>query len=356
MLIARGATRDYTGAMLDARFFFERLVALTRTLSEDRSLEEALGSITDVALDLLPGDHASVRVFDDSRAELLSGARSGEGLAFRPMRIRQGEGVIGWVATHGRALVVADTDNDPRYVLPGAQGFDVASLLAVPLWSVGHVVGVLSVSSRERARFSPDDEVVAQLLANCAVPPLERARLKRIAVTDPHTMAYNQSYLMPRLAEEIERARQHVTPLGLLLMDLDHFKRVNDTWGHAAGDIVLREFADRVRSTIRRSDILVRRGGEEFVLIMPGAGEAETLSVARRLRETIESTPFALPNDEQQQQTVSIGVAQWHPGEDASAFEQRADAAMYDAKRGGRNRVELAARGVTASAPRPDSG
>jgi diguanylate cyclase (GGDEF)-like protein len=328
--------------MLDARFFFERLVALTRTLSEDRTLEEALGAITDVALDLLPGDHASVRVFDDSRAELLSGARSGEGLAFRPMRIRPGEGVIGWVATHGRALVVADTESDPRYIAPGAQGFEVASLLAVPLWSVGHVVGVLSVSSRERARFSPDDEVVAQLLANCAVPPLERARLKRIAVTDPHTMAFNQGYLMPRLAEEIAWARQHVTPLGLLLMDLDHFKRVNDTWGHAAGDMVLREFADRVRAAIRRSDVLVRRGGEEFVLIMPGAGEAETLAVARRLRETIAATPFALPNAELQHQTVSIGAALWHPGEDPSGLEQRADAAMYEAKRGGRNRIALA--------------
>jgi diguanylate cyclase (GGDEF)-like protein len=177
------------------------------------------------------------------------------------------------------------------------------------------------------------------------VPALDRARLARLAVTDAQTLAFNHRVLLPRLTEEMERAQRYVIPLSYLLMDLDHFKQVNDTHGHAAGDRVLREFADRVRALVRRPDVLVRRGGEEFVLIMPHTTEPQARIVAERIRQHLESRPLHGADDLEIPQTVSIGVATWNGRDSAQELDQRADAAMYEAKRAGRNRVMVAIQG-----------
>ena len=123
------------------------------------------------------------------------------------------------------------------------------------------------------------------------------------------------------------------------MLDLDHFKRVNDTHGHASGDLVLRTVADRVREKIRRSDVLVRYGGEEFVLLLPATPRAAAQSLAERIRLAVCGTPFPIGGGAQVTQTVSIGVALWDGRETAEALVHRADLAMYGAKRGGRNRV-----------------
>ena len=171
------------------------------------------------------------------------------------------------------------------------------------------------------------------------VPAIEKSRLRRLAITDWLTRAYNHRYLGPRLSEEIERARRHGEPISIALMDLDHFKRVNDAHGHDAGDTVLRAFTDRVRAEVRRHDVLVRRGGEEFVLIMPETGAADAYLVAERVRERVAATPIVLGNGlSLDRLTVSIGLATWR-GEPSEALQQRADAALYRAKREGRDRV-----------------
>jgi two-component system cell cycle response regulator len=124
-------------------------------------------------------------------------------------------------------------------------------------------------------------------------------------------------------------------------MDLDHFKRVNDSFGHDVGDQVLRAFAGRVRSATRRADVLVRRGGEEFVLVMPAATAEQAEDIAERVRENVARTPFAI-GERRIAQTVSIGVATWTVRESADALEKRADEAMYRAKELGRDRVVFA--------------
>lgn len=126
-------------------------------------------------------------------------------------------------------------------------------------------------------------------------------------------------------------------PLSIALMDLDHFKKVNDAHGHDAGDEVLRAFTDRVRAEVRRHDVLVRRGGEEFVLIMPETASSEALLVAERVRARVGGAPIPL-RTATTDLTVSIGIASWD-GESPESLEQRADAAMYRAKRAGRNQV-----------------
>ncbi len=325
--------------MIDPRHALRVLIDLTRHLTEEATLEVALQRITEAALELLPANHASVRLLDEGRCELLAGARSGEGAHERPLTFRRGEGVAGWVADQGQVAHLRDTEDDSRFMAGANQGFVVRSLLTVPLWAGGHVVGVLSVSAPEPHAFSGDDETVATLLANCAVPPVERARLQRLALTDPQTMAYNQRYLVPRLTDELNNARRINNPVSVLLADLDHFKQVNDEHGHAAGDEVLRGFVDRVRECVRRPDVLIRRGGEEFVLILPQAGPDEAYRAAERIRARLADSPLPGGEGIAVVQTVSIGVATWDGHEDAAHLEQRADQAMYEAKRLGRNRV-----------------
>jgi diguanylate cyclase (GGDEF)-like protein len=128
-------------------------------------------------------------------------------------------------------------------------------------------------------------------------------------------------------------------------MDLDHFKSVNDLHGHAVGDRVLCRFVDAVRGCVRSFDLIVRRGGEEFELVMPNTGPVEGYRVAERIRAKLASEPLVVRDDLAVHQTVSIGLATWDGHESAEALDQRADQAMYEAKRRGRNRT------VTASQP-----
>ncbi len=320
----------------------ELLLELTRSLADERTLNEALQLVTDTALELLPGDHASIRVLDQSRTELLSGARSGSGLGKRPVKHSAGQGVAGWVVDNGMLLRLDDAPLDARFVPKPNQGFEIRSMLAVPLWSGGEVVGVLSVTSKQPASYNEDHELLASLLANCAVPPIEKARLARLAVTDAHTLAYNHTYLMPALEAELAKLEGRAGSLSVLLMDLDHFKDVNDSYGHAAGDTALRAFADRVRRTTRDNDIVVRRGGDEFVLIMPGSGSQSAQAVADRICSIMAQHPVAIGPAQEITVTVSIGVATWNHEESAEALERRADEAMYAVKQRGRNGVAVA--------------
>jgi diguanylate cyclase (GGDEF)-like protein len=137
----------------------------------------------------------------------------------------------------------------------------------------------------------------------------------------------------------MERARARGAPLSTLLIDIDHFKRINDRFGHPMGDALLSAFADVVRSSVRSTDVLVRRGGEEFVLIMPGTRECFAVAVAERLRMRVAAAPLVSQGPLQVSATISIGVASWDQRESAEALDARADEAMYEAKQAGRNQT-----------------
>jgi diguanylate cyclase (GGDEF)-like protein len=244
---------------------------------------------------------------------------------------------------HGQPVHIPDVVNDSRWV-PGksSQGFEISAIMAEPLWSSGEVIGVLAVTSNITNAFTNDDQLMLRLLANCSAPPIERARLRRLAMFDDLTMAFNHRYLVPRVIEEMERAGRAGGDLSILYMDLDHFKSVNDKHGHAVGDAVLRMFADKVRKVVRRIDVLIRRGGEEFVLVMPATGATQAHASAHRIQQTMASEELEIEGGLRIHQTVSIGVATWDQRQSPDQFERRADEAMYEAKRLGRNRVVVA--------------
>ncbi|MCR6498573.1 PleD family two-component system response regulator [Shinella sp. CPCC 101442] len=166
-----------------------------------------------------------------------------------------------------------------------------------------------------------------------------------LAVTDGLTGLHNRRYLDNHMKLLIDRATARGRPLSVCMTDIDRFKLVNDTYGHDAGDAVLREFANRVRSAVRGADLACRYGGEEFVLVMPDTPADMAAGVAERLRTIVEREPFRIPGtDALLQITASMGTASVLPtGDSPDGLLKRADTALYEAKRSGRNRVVAAA-------------
>ena len=162
-----------------------------------------------------------------------------------------------------------------------------------------------------------------------------------MAITDPLTTLYNRRYMETHLGSLVEQSASRGKPLTALVLDIDYFKSVNDTYGHDAGDDVLREFAVRVRKSIRGIDLACRFGGEEFVIIMPETDMAVATIVAERLRRRIASEPFPIQQGSKLiEVTISIGIATLDTADDnAATILKRADQALYRAKRDGRNRV-----------------
>lgn len=162
-----------------------------------------------------------------------------------------------------------------------------------------------------------------------------------LAVTDGLTGLHNRRYLDSHMAALVERAHARHRPLSLCMIDIDRFKAINDTYGHEAGDDVLRELARRMRETVRGADLACRYGGEEFAVVMPDTDGALAESVAERLRSAIETRPFVLMGGRLSfPVTASLGIASVRAGEaDPGPLFRRADAALYEAKRTGRNKV-----------------
>ena len=165
----------------------------------------------------------------------------------------------------------------------------------------------------------------------------------QLAMTDAVTGLYNRHYLTSHLETLIRTARHNQKPLSLAMVDIDHFKAINDTHGHAVGDEVLQEFGRRLARNVRGVDLAARYGGEEFVVVMPDTGLKDAHRIAERLRQTVESPPFALSVGVEVPVTVSIGLAGLDPGlKTGGQLIEKADMALYDAKNAGRNRVALA--------------
>jgi diguanylate cyclase (GGDEF)-like protein len=168
------------------------------------------------------------------------------------------------------------------------------------------------------------------------------ARLERDAIEDPLTGAYNRRYLDSKLAEEVGRARRLNLPLSALLIDLDHFKHVNDTYGHDVGDMVLRHVSSLIIGSVRPNDTVIRYGGEEFVVIVPDCDIAAASSMGERMRLRIAESSLSLPGGQDLVVTASLGISSLPTTGSSEAMLRAADQALYTAKRSGRNRISAA--------------
>jgi len=191
--------------------------------------------------------------------------------------------------------------------------------------------------SGQRLRFGGDDALLAAIV-DVTAQKQTRDDLLQQATHDALTGVFNRRHVEDLLRHEVDRAERHARPLAVAMIDADHFKTINDTYGHPAGDEVLREISDRCRKTLRANDILGRYGGEEFVIVFPETNIEEAGAVAERLRVAVAGNPINVGSNALGV-TVSIGLAAYAPGHDIEKLVRRADAALYTAKQDGRNLV-----------------
>jgi diguanylate cyclase (GGDEF)-like protein len=214
-----------------------------------------------------------------------------------------------------------------------------------PLRGTDEPFGVVGLVGKDSCPFGAEDREAAGFLLGQAGALVELALLNRLhaemALKDALTGLFNRRHFDEQLRLELRRAQREGAPVGLLLCDLDHFKRVNDTYGHPAGDAVLREAARRITEAVRDVDIVCRYGGEEFAVVLPACLLEEACQVAERVRSAMCALPVPLDGATALPVSVSVGVSAFpSPVNNALELARAADAALYRAKTRGRNRVE----------------
>ncbi len=277
-----------------------------------------------------------------------------EGLTFA-----LGEGVCGRAALLRKSWYVPDLEHDTLFRVRGGAGSKGRGcLLAVPIVSGGELLGVLNFERSQKADFGPDEIEFFTAVADQVGLAVQNARLHEqtvaLSVTDPLTGVPNRRHLFAQLEAELARAARFGTPLTVVMIDIDHFKRLNDSEGHSAGDEVLREVCQRLRQSLRKVDTLARYGGEEFVVLLPQISRAEALEVAEKLRRSVCDTPLAHgARQPGGRVTISLGLATL-PGDatEQGALIDAADSALYASKRGGRDRVTAFSPGMESDPTR----
>ena len=223
---------------------------------------------------------------------------------------------------------------------PGADTTSIRAGLGVPLGGEGEEpLGFLAVYARGETAFGDDSVAAVEGLAQRATPAIENARryreARQLADTDALTGLHNRRMFHETLGREVARAQRYGRSLGLIVLDLDDFKEINDRYGHLAGDGVLAEVGERMRSVARTADVPCRIGGEEFAVILPESARTEAEALYQRLAEAISAQPIGDVGTIR----FSAGLAELRAADDALSFFERADRALYAAKREGKNRA-----------------
>lgn len=252
--------------------------------------------------------------------------------------ISSGEGITGWVAENDVPVLVKDTSTDPRYI---GRNDIVLSEIAVPLKISNHIIGVLNVEKEGMNALDDNDlriiSIIASHLSTAIDNTFKYEETEKLAVTDGMTGMFNYRYFISRLKDELERSKRLDIPLSLIMIDIDYFKEINDTYGHIVGDKIIKELADLLRSIVRKGDIVTRYGGDEFFIILPGSSKNFTLKLSKRIMKKVNEFNFTKSIN----LTLSIGTVTYPS--DASTMDSLlrwVDDALYSAKKKGRNRVE----------------
>ncbi len=296
---------------------------------------------------ILGAEQGSLMVHNEEKNELIVMAMKGINPSlFSLFNARPGEGIAGKVYEDGLPLLVEDAKEDQGIHHTARPRYKTDSFVIVPLKKEGQTTGVISIADKENGRpFSEEDLDLLQAMGSFITMAMDRSELhekaeelKEISITDPLTGLLNRRYFQERLLEEIERCKRHGLPVCLIMVDIDDFKQVNDTYGHLTGDEAIKSLAATLRKTIRSMDVASRYGGEEFTVILPQTSKEDAHLIAKRLCSSFSAegtTQLGIPG-----LTISVGLSSFpEDAETINGLIDSADRALYQAKHSGKNQV-----------------
>ena len=327
-----------------------------KALTSSLDIGEVMHVILAKVSELLKPRNWSLLLKDQATGELYFHAAVGAGSdQLLGLRIKPGEGIAGWVAQHNQPLLVPNVHKDPRFAsrFDEASSFHTSSILAVPLAFKETTLGVIELVNGEGdGAFKEEDLKILVTVAEFSAIAIENARnfhkVEELTVLDDHTGLFNSRHLKRQLEMEVLRATRFGHPVSLIFFDLDYFKKVNDTHGHQAGSQVLHEVGKLLLRTLRSTDVAVRYGGDEFVILMPETSKDQAIAAARRIGGEIAREPYLADKPYGPVQiTASLGVAAFpDDAPDPEGLLRCADTAMY--------RVKASRRGGVEGAEAPD--
>ena len=313
--IRPGMGADLPESSSEVSVFHELGKALTSSLQLDQVLRTIMEKINEV----LRPDTWSLLLMDVEKNELYFEIATGKGAgALKGLRIKVGQGLAGWVAQAGEAVVVPDTSKDSRFFanVDAKTKMETRSIVAVPVRFRGQCLGVIElINCVGPEGFSPRDLALLEALADYAAIAIENARhvkkIHELTITDDCTSLYNARHLHFMLDTEIYRSHRYAFEFSLIFIDLDHFKSVNDTYGHLAGSKLLSEIGEAVKEKCRMIDMAFRYGGDEFVILLPQTSKENALGVAQRIHRLIRETVWLQESGINARISSSIGVASY---------------------------------------------
>lgn len=312
------------------------------------SKKEVLYSILEQTKKIMNCYDSSILLIDQEKDELyfeaLSDPKSIEIL--KDVRLKKGEGVAGNVWKSEKPIIIKDVRKDRRFSKKVDKKLNniTETLIAIPLIVNQRVIGVMEAINKKGGKsFKRSDLEIFQILANYAAIAIENAILYEMAITDGLTRLFVKSYFITRLTEELMRSERQNYDLSLIMFDLDHFKILNDTYGHQFGDVVLKSVSKVILNSTRKSDIPSRYGGEEFIVLLPDTNREGAYLFAERVRNRVKRLVFTLDDGKLVNVTVSAGIASFKDDmpKDYISFINMADKALYNSKKNGRDRVSL---------------
>jgi diguanylate cyclase (GGDEF)-like protein len=331
---------------------------LGKALTSSLQLDQVLRTIMEKIDEFLRPDTWSLLLVDEAKQELYFELAVGKGAqVLKEIRIKMGQGLAGWVAQHGQAVIVPDVSQDTRFFakVDEKTKVETRSIVAVPVRFQDRCLGVIElINCVGPDGFEERDLALLEALADFAAIALENARhvqrIHELTITDDCTSLYNARHLNFILETEIYRSQRYGYEFSLVFIDLDHFKRVNDTYGHLMGSKLLAEIGQVVKGKCRLIDFAFRYGGDEFVVLLPQTSKESATVVARRLHKLIRETVWLEAEGHNVRITPSVGVASYPSDSNTKAeLLHLADEAMYQVKNSTRDAVAVANVGVLQS-------